>query len=152
MATVIGFRLLTTLSQNTSSRRILLMGLSISADYYMDISWRDSFPSRRLSNMMTTPPQRVLLGSFNVVLLFSTLLGVVGCCYNLMALHIPNNFLGSLVECIHYFQCHDVLEEQIQCMSSTASFRSSSLHVCSIVYHQCKYLLWSKFIDDSSAT
>ncbi|XP_055765133.1 peptidyl-tRNA hydrolase 2, mitochondrial-like isoform X2 [Salvelinus fontinalis] len=34
----------------------------------MAIPWRDSFPSR-----MTTPPQRVLLGSFNVVLLFCSL-------------------------------------------------------------------------------
>uniref|UniRef100_A0A4W5QQH9 Nucleolar GTP-binding protein 1 Rossman-fold domain-containing protein n=1 Tax=Hucho hucho TaxID=62062 RepID=A0A4W5QQH9_9TELE len=43
-------------------------------------------------------------------------------------------------------------------MSSTASgcdvrvgllhFRPSSLHVCCIVCHQCKYLLWSKVIDD----
>ena len=39
----------------------------------MAISWRDTFPSRRLSNMMTTPPQRVLLGSFKVVLLFFSL-------------------------------------------------------------------------------
>ena len=43
-------------------------------------------------------------------------------------------------------------------MSSTANvcdlrvgllhFRPSSLHVRSIVCHQCKYLLWSKVIDD----
>ena len=74
-----------------------------------------------------------------------------------MTLHIPNHFLGSLVERIHCFQCHDVLEEQIQCMSSTANgcdvrvgllcFRPSSLHVRSIVCHQCKYLLWVKVID-----
>jgi hypothetical protein len=50
-----------------------------------------------------------------------TLLGEVDCCYNLMTFHIPNHFLGSLVECIHCFQCHDVLEEQNQCMSSTAN-------------------------------
>ena len=75
-----------------------------------------------------------------------------------MTLHIPNHFLGSLVEYNHCFQCHDVLEEQIQCMSSTANgcdvrvgllqFRPSSLQICSIVCHQCKYLLWSKVIDD----
>ena len=69
-----------------------------------------------------------------------------------------NYFLGSLVECIHCFQCHDVLEEQIQYMSSTANgcdvrvgllhFRTSSLHVRSIVCQQYKYLLWSKVIDD----
>ena len=50
MATAIGFRsfwLLNTLSQNASSRRILLMGLFISADCDMAISLRDSFPSRR---------------------------------------------------------------------------------------------------------
>ena len=63
------------------------MGLSISADCDMAISWRDSFPSRRLSNM--------LLGSFNVVVLFFSLLGEVDCCYNLMTLHITNHFLGS---------------------------------------------------------
>ena len=91
-------------------------------------------------------------------LILFTLLSKVDCCYNLMTLHIPNHFLGSLVECIHCFQCHDVIEEQIQCMSSTANgcdvsvgllhFRPSSLHVCSIVCHQCKYLMWSKVIDD----
>jgi hypothetical protein len=57
----------------------------------------------------------------------------------LMTLYIPNNFLGSLVEGIHCFQCHDVPKEQIQRMSSTANgcdvrlgllnFRPSSLHV-----------------------
>ena len=76
----------------------------------------------------------------------------------MMTLHIYNHFLGSLVECIHCFQCHDVFEEQIQCTSSTANgcdvrvgllhFRSSCLHVRSIVGHQCKYLLCSKVIDD----
>ena len=58
------------------------MELSMSADCDMAISWRDSFHSRRLSNMTKTPPQRVLLGSFNVMLLFFSFCMV--CCYNLM--------------------------------------------------------------------
>ena len=72
-----------------------------------------------------------------------TLHGEVDCCYNLMTLHIPNHFLGSLVEGINCFQCHDVLEEQIQCMSSTDNgcdvrvgllhFRLSSLQIPSVV-------------------
>ena len=109
--------------------------------------------------MMTTPPPTGVAGQLQyAALILLTLFGEVDCCYNLMTLHIPNHFHGSLVECIHCVQCHNVLEEQIQCMSSTANgrdmrvgllhFRPSSLHVRSTVCHQCKYLLWSKVIDD----
>ena len=49
------------------------LDMAVHIDRNMAISWKDSFPSRRLSNMMTTPPQWVLLGSFNVVLLFFSL-------------------------------------------------------------------------------
>lgn len=63
-------RMLVTLSQNTLSNRIFLMSLSMAAVWDMVISCKDSFPSRQLSYMMTSPPHRVMLGGFSVVFCF----------------------------------------------------------------------------------
>jgi hypothetical protein len=54
--------------------------------------------------MMTTPPMGVAGQLQNGALILLTLLDKVDCCYNLMTIHIPNHFLGSVVECIHCFQ------------------------------------------------
>ena len=147
-------RLLVTFSQNTSSSRILLMALSMAADWDMAISCRDSFPSSRLSYMMTTPPHRVMLGSFSGVIL----LWEVDCWSYLFALHICPHLFRSLVQCVHCLQCHDILKEKTKSMGSVAHrwyvrvgllhFCPSSLHVRSIVSYKCENLLRSKVIDD----
>ena len=97
------------------------MGLSISADCDMAISWRLLPLQETVKHDDNTIPTGVAGQLQCGALILLTLLGEVDCCYNLMTLHIANNFLGSLVKRIHCFQCHDVLEEQIQCMSSTAN-------------------------------
>ena len=64
------------------------MGLSISADCDMAISWRDSFRFRRLSNDDNTTPTSVA-GQFQCgALILLTLLGEVDCCYNFMTSYL----------------------------------------------------------------
>jgi hypothetical protein len=88
LATAIGFRLLTTLSQNTSSWRILLMGLSLLANRYSHFLER-LLPLQETVKHDDNTTLTGVAGQLQCgALVLLTLLGEVACCYNLMTLHM----------------------------------------------------------------